>query len=360
MLADVFEWLLRWAHEHSGEGLPQGTPPSLLTVSQSVSVLIAGHFLRMTELVNRALAFVCEHFLRVVFLPLDLTGLADDLTHYLQSHLAVDTLETAWVLSHAADEVARRMQAASGAAEPPGSQEVAEQGRRVRLAVNKLYRAKLQAMVAEEDGLLACCGVCGSVYATRHGPLLPCPRARMFVDFRGRVVTRHVADAAWTFARHMADLRQQRLSWRTVYWRTWGAMQAYWCRRCQQWFSLTHVGHCVHHPGQGLFGPGKNSGVYPCCGGQAARFGGGGAPGCCSQDHQWPDDLAGPPGAEGEPARAPDAATLDMFRRHRRLIELPFSSNGTGPGTAGAGSGQSGEDGKVAMSRCGAEHAWDR
>lgn len=329
--AEVFTWLLTWARAHSPEGLPAGVSPPELHVSQSVSILIAAHFLRMSRLVPEALSFVRQRFLQVVFLPLDLTGLADDLTAPLQASLSDDDIEAAWVLSHDSGEVARRMQAAAGLAEPPESKEVAEQGRRVRLMVNKLYRARLQALVERPGVDLTACEACGEVYSARLGSRLPCGSARMFVGFRGDVVTRHVADPAWSAQDYITALRQQRLPWRTIFWRTWAATEALWCTHCRHWYVLSQVGRCMHHREPPLFGRGKNTGVFPCCGGNAFRFGGGDAPGCSPRPHEIgpaPSDVEegvpqGQRGGERAGAEA-EAAVVSRLERFRRLIDAPL------------------------------------
>ena len=122
----IFEWLLRWAHEQTERKSRECS--STPSISQSISVLIAAHFLQMPVLVEQVIKFVVDNFLKVVFLPLDLTGLADELTERLQAGLTDDSLEAAWVLSHDSGEVMRRIHDAAQLDKPPSSTEVSSPG----------------------------------------------------------------------------------------------------------------------------------------------------------------------------------------------------------------------------------------
>jgi len=238
--------------------------------------------------------------------------------------------------------------------------QVAEQARRIRLVVNKLYRSKLQLLVGEGGGCqdLTRCTSCSAVYPLAFSSALPCPSARMHVTHHGEVAMTHTGDPSWSVQDYVTELRGSRLPWRSIFWHLWARGKVMYCSRCKECFQGSGLNHCRFHAAPPSVPHGRNAGVYPCCGGTAFKFGGGGARGCKGIAHVVKEADVDESGTDRVEARstwesrcaegcsvgaASEAlrmgvpkSTLARLVRHKRLVDDPLQPDKP---TAGSPSG---------------------
>ena len=100
-----------------------------------------------------------------------------------------------------------------------------------------------------------------------HISCLLATQAKLFVDFHGRPVARHVADKRWSPGEFVLALRERQLSWRRIFWKMWGITHSLRCQACGLLFMCAALGHCRYHPTAPVFEPGENEGRYVCVGG---------------------------------------------------------------------------------------------
>lgn len=184
-----------------------------LTASNCIPVLISSDFLQMERLVEECLAHICRHVLEVVRQPLDMSCLAEHLLRRLAAQLTEDTLELLRRLparddTHAAHTLGvDATQTTANSAVAGGS----------ALLVSKLYRLKLEQLLEARSTTtcVARCGACGRLYSAAARSKLVCPRARVYVDFNGDVIARHIPmRRGWDLQRHLSRLRSRRHTWR--------------------------------------------------------------------------------------------------------------------------------------------------
>ena len=345
--ADVFEWLLDYVKataardgpgdDHPGDDVRPGddVPPVApeLTVGNCVSVLVSSDFLRMDRLVEECLDFVTANAVAVARGPLDLGALAERLLRRLAARLTEDTLEA---LRDAGD---------AGTA-----------------LSSKLYGFKLEQFAESRSATspAARCVACGRLYSAAHRSKLVCPRARVYVDFHGDVVARHVPSRRFDLHAHVRRLVVDRNhDPRDVYWHVWGALHVLpRCATCRAHVPASELGHCLYHPTAATFDRGSNEGTHGCCGARALRFDAVAAAslvrgGCRAREHVLRPPRGGAYGAASHRERASsnpsagvgvvhDAASeaweaaqwiLSATRRHHALVVEP---HGFGPATAPA------------------------
>ena len=311
--ADVFEWLLEYvkasaARDGPGDdALPVDDAPPVapeLTVENCVSVLVSSDFLRMDRLTEECLDFVTANAVAVARGPLNLGALAERLLRRLAARLDEDTLEALRDANDAGTALS-----------------------------SKLYGFKLERFVESRTSSAARCVACGRLYDAAHRSNLACSRARVYVDFHGDVVARHVPSRRFDLGAHVRRLVDRGHDFRDVYWHVWGALHVLpRCATCRAHASASELGLCLYHPTAPTFDRGNNEGTHGCCGARALRFDAVASRargGCRAREH-----VPRPPrgGAHSPDSEAWEAARwiLSATRRHRALIVEP---HGFGPAT---------------------------
>ena len=256
------------------------TPPEL-TCENVVSVLISSQYLKMHNLVNICVNFMCKNLDEILKMTMDLNCLNQDLLKQMAAALTVDELD-------------------------------ALQDRRDRL-LSKIYMKKLEALLTEEGNQISRCSLCGALFALKCQDKLICPSAKIFIDFRGKVLADHVASSSFDINRLLLNLRARKLSWREIYWRIWGVISTMDCTICKRTFRAYEYGHCSYCPAEPVFTPGQNKGSYPCCKTPALRFDSSCEDrlrrGCCAKDHAVSEACS---------------ATLSTLLKRKQLVCLPF------------------------------------
>jgi hypothetical protein len=79
---------------------------------------------------------------------------------------------------------------------------------------------------------------------------MSCPKAKIFINFHGKVIAEHVADRSWDLNKFVLFLRQKGVDWRTIYWRLWGRLIVFDCNVCEKKFIGSERDYCSYHPSQ--------------------------------------------------------------------------------------------------------------
>lgn len=88
-----------------------------------------------------------------------------------------------------------------------------------------------------------------------------CPDAKIFIDFHGTVIAKHVADRYWDMNRFIQFLRKEGVAWKEIYWKIWGRLQSFECKTCNQRFIGSNLLHCSFHPQHPKFQYSSNVGL---------------------------------------------------------------------------------------------------
>lgn len=272
---NIFEWLMTYIHR------PQN-PPRMDT-AWAVSILISSDFLEMGPLVESTLQFVKDRLQSIIRLPIEL----DCINNRLVSRLA--QLFTDVEIEDIKDKKDK--------------------------IVNRLYMNKLERMLLENvDNTLFRCTWCSRLFTRMQQQWMVCPKAKVFIDFHGKVEAKHNIDPKWSVNHYIIRLKQI-LTWREIYWRLWGLINTLHCVRCGQQFATAEFGHCSYHPQEPSFENSANVGSYPCCDAQALRFdsSGGAIPlrGCRTRNHVVDTNAT---------------HVLDVLLKHQNLIVVPFDN----------------------------------
>ena len=164
---NIFDWLMRFIH---------GKEPTI-EVKNSVSILISSEFLQMAELVEEALCFVGKHLDEIVQLPIDMNCMNSQLVKRLAGKITLYDLNDL-------------------------------QDKKDKLK-SKLFMKKLEFLFEEEYNMLNRCVNCGCLYTSNQREWMACPKAEIFIDFHGNIVTKHQADKHWDINKFVLYLRQK-------------------------------------------------------------------------------------------------------------------------------------------------------
>lgn len=137
---------------------------------------------------------------------------------------------------------------------------------------SKLYMHKLEEILKDEANVLNRCMYCNALFTEEQSEWMTCSRAEIFIDYRGRVLAKHVADKSWDINEFFSFIRKGGVSWRRIFWKVWGKLNADECVTCGEHFTYAEIDHCTYHPEAPKFTFGSNIGTFECCGSEAIRF----------------------------------------------------------------------------------------
>jgi hypothetical protein len=247
----IFEWLMQYM---------LGDRPPELDTNNVISILISSDFLQMEQLVAECVKFVKNNLEDVVKLPIDMNCLNDKLLRQVANLFKDAEL----------DEV---------------------KDRKDKL-VGKLFVAKLKMMLEDESKVLNKCVYCSKLFTNAQREWMVCEKAKIFIDFHGKVIAEHVPDRNWDINKFIMFLETQGLTWRDIYWKVWGRLISFQCLSCAEHFVGNEMRHCSYHPLEPKFNIGSNIGNYQCCNQQAVRFDTSiKKKGCAATSHQIKPDL---------------------------------------------------------------------
>jgi hypothetical protein len=142
--------------------------------------------------------------------------------------------------------------------------------------MTKLYMRKFDQLLQsiESKYILQRCAYCNKLFSLQSQDKLICSKAKIFIDFHGSVIAKHMADRAFDFKKFIWYVINKKLfDYRTIFWRVIAWSFTLKCLDCEDQFHGAHVNDCRFHPCVPIFPQVSiNEGFYPCCHKKALRF----------------------------------------------------------------------------------------
>ena len=115
---------------------------------------------------------------------------------------------------------------------------------------SRIYAKKVEDLIQQQARCLTACSLCLKLYTLKNEEDLECFQAKVFVDFHGQIIARHVAEKGFSllaFVKHMQEEKEP-LTSKQIYWKLWGATFALKCETCQRVVSGSDLLLCLSHP----------------------------------------------------------------------------------------------------------------
>lgn len=106
---------------------------------------------------------------------------------------------------------------------------------------SKLYMHKLEELMKDEANDLKRCMYCNTLFTDEQSEWMTCPKAEIFIDYRGRVLAKHVPDKNWSINEFFSFLHKNGVSWRRIFWKVWARLKADECTECHQKFVYADI-----------------------------------------------------------------------------------------------------------------------
>jgi len=113
---------------------------------------------------------------------------------------------------------------------------------------------------------------CNILYTVEQSKWMTCPKAGIFIDYRGRVIADHLPDTNWSIEDFFGFLRKNGVSWKRIFWKIWGRLTTDECTEWGSMFAVADYNKCSYHTAEPIFGYGSNTGYYPWWSSEAVRF----------------------------------------------------------------------------------------
>lgn len=218
--------------------------PPELDVKNCISIFISADFLKIQRLLDETSNFICYNISEIVCLPIDMSCISDRLIRILASKIRLEDLDR---MIDKKDKL-----------------------------LSKLYMRKLDFLLqsTESKYLLQRCAYCNKLFSMQSQDKLTCSKAKIFIDFHGGVIAKHMPDRAFDFKKFVwYIMSKKQIDYKTLFWRVIAWTLALKCVDCQDWFQGVHYFDCRFHPNQPTFPQTSvNEGYYPCCKKRALRF----------------------------------------------------------------------------------------
>ncbi|PAA59550.1 hypothetical protein BOX15_Mlig025688g1, partial [Macrostomum lignano] len=260
---NIFDWLMRYVKRKFEKSNPVGS----LEPTNVISILISSDFLKMDNLVDLCISYCHKNMSAILATPCNMSCLSESLV----------------------DKIAYRFT----------DSEVDDIRDKKDKFKSVLFQKKIESLFLGQQPVASSlfqCRHCRQLLTRDTQRRLRCHPTRLCVGPRGAPVYRHETDAGFDVNEHLIEQKQQLGSWRTVYWRLWGHVNALDCVRCGGAFACAQLGHCAYHASPARFEFPSSSadeevlaiksprptpvsklatnslGVYPCCGVKTLRF----------------------------------------------------------------------------------------
>ena len=226
----IFEWLMSYLTESGPR----------LEISNVIPILISADFLVMARLIDDWVRFIVKNLTEVIKIPVDMGCLSLYVLKSISKAVTVEELDAC--------------------KDPKDSLQ------------SKLFTHKLDEILKEESNSLNLWMYWNTLFTPKQLEWMVCPRAEIFIDYRGRVLANHVADSDWNINEFFAFITTNGVSWRRIFWKVWARLKFDSCLTCGQKFTYSEIDNWTYHPSPPVFSYGSNIGKYECWGSEALRF----------------------------------------------------------------------------------------
>jgi len=226
----IFEWLMSYLNDLNPN----------LEVSTVIPILISADFLVMARLIDDWVSFVVKNISEIVKIPIDMSWLNQTALKKISKQITLEGLDAC--------------------KDPRDSLQ------------SKLFMHKLEEILKDESNVLNRCMYCNTLFTEEQAEWMTCSRAEIFIDYRGRVLAKHVADKNWDINEFFSYIRKSGVSWRRIFWKVWGRLNSDEWVTCGEKFTYAEIKHWTYHPEPPRFTFGSNTGTFEWCGSEAIRF----------------------------------------------------------------------------------------
>lgn len=226
----IFEWLMNYLNNCAPK----------LEPSTVIPILISADFLVMKSLINEWTQFIAKNISEIVKIPIDMSCLSQQIIKNIASWLTLEELDSC--------------------KDPRDSLQ------------SKLFSHKLEELLKKDENKLSRWIYCNTLYTEQQNEWMSWPKADIFIDYRGRVLAKHVPDSNWDINEFFSYLKKHGVSWRRIFWKVWGRLVDDECTVWNHRYVLAEVENCAYHPEKPQFYYGWNTGSFPCCEAEAVRF----------------------------------------------------------------------------------------
>jgi hypothetical protein len=227
---NIFEWLMDYL---------QGKAPKL-EYKNVIPILISADFLVMKRLIDDWTDYIIQNISDVVKIPIDMSCLSQQIVKKIADSMTLEQLD-------ACKDPRDNLQ-------------------------SKLFSHKLDDFLKIDKNKLSRWIYWNILYTDEQSEWMTCPKADIFIDYRGRVLAKHVPDSNWVIDEFFGFLKKNGVSWRRIFWKVWSRLISDECTEWGQKFVLAESDHCTYHPEKPKFLYGWNNGTYSCCEAEAVRF----------------------------------------------------------------------------------------
>lgn len=226
----IFEWLMDYINDRNPK----------LQINNVIPILISADFLVMGRLIDDWISFIVKNLTEIVKIPIDMSCLNQSALKSISESVTLEELD-AWK-------------------DPRDSLQ------------SKLFMHKLEQIMKEEANILNKWMYWNILFVEDQAEWMTCPRAELFIDYRGRAIANHVPDKNWDYNEFFSYIRKNGVSWRRIFWKVWARLKSDECTVCNQRFTLAEIDHCTYHSEPPKFTYGSNIGTFEWCGSEAIRF----------------------------------------------------------------------------------------
>lgn len=226
----IFEWLMSYINDLSPK----------LEVNTVIPILISADFLVMERLIEDWVKFVVKNISEIVKIPIDMSWLNSQCLKSISKAVSIEDLDACH--------------------DPRDSLQ------------SKLFSHKLEEILRDESNMLNRWMYCNTLFTSGQSEWMTCPRAEIFIDYRGRVLAKHVADKNWVISEFFDFMNKNGVSWRRIFWKVWSRLKDDEWLIWGEWFTYAEFNHWTYHSKQPTFTFGSNIGTYEWWGSEAIRF----------------------------------------------------------------------------------------
>lgn len=122
--------------------------------------------------------------------------------------------------------------------------------------LSKLFMRKLDFLLqsTESKYMLQRCAYCNKLFSLQSQDKLSCSKAKIFIDFHGTVIAKHMADRAFDFKKFVWYIMSRKLiDYKRLFWRVISWSLILKCIDCDDWFDGAHYFDCKYHPARPVF-----------------------------------------------------------------------------------------------------------
>ena len=139
--------------------------------------------------------------------------------------------------------------------------------------ISKLYMNKLHTLLEDDTKTLHKCNYCHNLFTQSQMDKFGCPKAKIFIDFHGKVIADHMFDRSFDIKKFISFCKNtMKLTWKQIYWKVYSHTVDFEWKTWNKRFNGAYSKHWYYHPNKAIFSFGSNKGVYQWWKQETLRF----------------------------------------------------------------------------------------